>query len=96
MLTESQIVQRLSDYWSSCTQLRGQLRLLAAKYPLEVTVMRAENGTSGFKATATVIFRNLKAKALVSFVLDFKTFVSWPMSVGATGCEVDVVYGPVQ
>ncbi|KAF7978879.1 hypothetical protein HWV62_44371 [Athelia sp. TMB] len=96
ILTTRQIVQRLSDYWSSCTQLRGQLRLLAAKYPLEVTVTRAENGTSGFKATATVIFRNLKAKALVSFVLDFKTFASWPMSVGATGCEVDVVYGPVQ
>lgn len=91
-----QIVQRLSDYWSSCTQLRGQLRLLAAKFPLDVAVLPSESGTSGFQATASVIFRDMKAKALVSFVLDFETFASWPMSLGTITCEVEVSYGPVQ
>lgn len=90
------IIQRLSDYWSSCTQLRGQLRLLAVKYPLGVTVLQAQNGMSGFKVTATIVFRNVKAKALVSFILDMQTFASWPMSIGATNCEVDVIYGPIE
>ncbi|KZP12027.1 hypothetical protein FIBSPDRAFT_755571 [Athelia psychrophila] len=96
ILTTRQIVQRLSDYWSSCTQLRGQLRLLAVKYPVDITILPPNNGVSGFKATATVMVRNLKAKAVVSFVLDFATFASWPMSLHATGCEVEVIYGPIQ
>jgi len=96
-LNISKIVQRLSDYWSSCAQVRSQLKLVAVKYPLSVeTTPAAQDGTSGFKATATVIFPNIKAKAYISFILDMETFSSWPMSIGSTKCEVKVAYGPVE
>jgi kinetochore protein Spc7/SPC105 len=51
---------------------------------------------SGFNAMATIIFPNIKAKAYISFCLDSETFSSWPMLIGATKCQVEVVYGPIQ
>lgn len=96
-LSGLQIVQRLGDYWSSCAQLRSQLKLVAIKYPLSVEITPpAHDGTSGFIAVATIIFPNVKAKAFVSFILDMKTFSSWPMSIGAINCEVQVAYGPIE
>jgi hypothetical protein len=92
-----QVTERLSDYWSSCAQLRSQLKLVAIKYPLSVEITPPrQDGTSGFNAIATIIFPNIKAKALVSFILDMDTFSSWPMSIGETECEVEVSYGPIK
>jgi hypothetical protein len=77
--------------------LRSQLKLVAIKYPLSVEITpSAQDGTSGFNAVATIMFPGAKAKALVSFILDMETFSSWPMSIGATKCEVEVAYGPIE
>lgn len=92
-----QIVQLLSDYWSSCSQLRLQLKLVSAKYPLFIDILQSkQDNNTGFKATASVIFPSLQAKALLSFILDMKTISSWPRSIGSTKCEVEVAYGLIE
>lgn len=88
-----QIVQVLSDYWSSCAILRSQLKLVAIKYPLNIEILPE---TPGFKATASVVFPSHKAKALISFILDMEIFPSWPMSVASMKCEVEVEYGDIE
>ncbi|KAF9229625.1 hypothetical protein BS17DRAFT_688618 [Gyrodon lividus] len=85
-----QIVQRLGDYWSSCSQLQAQLKLMVIKYPISI-----EEESSSFSATATVLFPSVKAKALISFIFDTRNFSSWPTSVKSTRCEVKVAYGPI-
>lgn len=94
LIFDLQIVQRLSDYWSSCAQVRSQLKLVAIKYPVSIETTR--DTTPAFKATATMVFPNIKAKAYISFILDLETFSSWPMSIASTKCEAKVAYGPVE
>ncbi|RDB29117.1 hypothetical protein Hypma_015188 [Hypsizygus marmoreus] len=94
--TTRQIIHRLSDYWSSCAQLRLQLKLLTIKYPLEIEVSKGSNGEFPyFKAKVMVLFPPMKAKAFVSFVFSTKTFCYWPMAISSLGCEVEVAYGNV-
>ncbi|KAH7915151.1 Spc7 kinetochore protein-domain-containing protein [Hygrophoropsis aurantiaca] len=90
-----EIVEKLGDYWSSCAQLLSQLKLVAIKYPVSIEVIPDGGGASGFSATATLLFPEVKAKALVSFIMDVKTFSSWPMSIHGIQCNVRVAYGPV-
>ncbi|KIK98328.1 hypothetical protein PAXRUDRAFT_823971 [Paxillus rubicundulus Ve08.2h10] len=85
-----QIVQRLGDYWSSCSQLQAQLKLVAIKYPVSI-----EEKPSGFSATAIILFPSVKAKALISFIFDTPNFSSWPMLIHSTRCEIKVAYGPI-
>ncbi|KAF8898451.1 Spc7 kinetochore protein-domain-containing protein [Infundibulicybe gibba] len=87
------IVQRLSYYWSSCAQLRSQLRLLTIKYPVEIET--SASSTPSVKVTAKVIFPSPKAKAFISFLFSFETFRYWPTSIHTLGCEVKVAYGAV-
>jgi kinetochore protein Spc7/SPC105 len=87
-----QIVQNLSGYWSSCTRLRSQLRLLAVKFPVTMTVLPS----GGFKATAKVMCPQKKARAFVSFIFDEATFASWPLSIRNVGTDVEIDYGPVE
>jgi hypothetical protein len=86
-----QIVQRLGDYWSSCSQLQAQLKLVSIKFPLSI-----EETPAGFSATATILFPNLKAKALISFILDTPIFSSWPVLIQSIRCDVKVAYGPIE
>ena len=76
-----QIVQRLSDYWSSCARLRLQLKLVAVKFPLSCHILPTQNGTRAFASRVAVIFAERKAKAVVSFIFDADTFSSWPISI---------------
>jgi len=85
-----EIVQRLGDYWSSCSQLQAQLKLVSIKFPLSI-----EETPAGFSATATILFPNLKAKALISFILDTPIFSSWPVLIQSIRCDVKVAYGPI-
>ncbi|KAK7029013.1 hypothetical protein VNI00_014723 [Paramarasmius palmivorus] len=87
-----QIVHLLSDYWSSCTQLRGQLMHLSVKYPVEIEVPQS-SGRLAFKANAAVLFPAVKGKAVVSFVFDAETYSRWPASIGSLRTEVRVAYG---
>lgn len=86
-----QIVQRLGDFWSSCTQLQAQLKLVSIKFPLLV-----EETPTGLSATATIMFQSVKAKALISFILDTPVFSSWPMLIESMRCDVKVAYGPIE
>ncbi|KIJ21478.1 hypothetical protein PAXINDRAFT_159567 [Paxillus involutus ATCC 200175] len=87
---DQSIRQRLGDYWSSCSQLQAQLKLVAIKYPVSI-----EEKPSGFSATTTILFPSVKAKALISFIFDTPNFSSWPMFIHSTRCEVKVAYGPI-
>jgi hypothetical protein len=42
------------------------------------------------------MFPSKKAKALISFIFDTRTFSSWPISIQSMQCDVKVAYGPVQ
>ncbi|KAF8632568.1 hypothetical protein AX15_001778 [Amanita polypyramis BW_CC] len=96
-LTVKQIVHRLADYWSSCTQLRSQLKLLSIKYPINIEIIRPVNGEGlpSFKAHATVLFPTVKAKAIISFVFSTATFCFWPLTLDSMDCEVKVAYGSI-
>ncbi|KAG1757257.1 Spc7 kinetochore protein-domain-containing protein [Suillus lakei] len=93
-LSVRQIVERLGDYWSACSQLLAQLKLVAIKYP--VTITHGEDDESGFTATVTVMLPSKKAKASISFMFDTRTFSSWPISIQSMQCDVKVAYGPIQ
>ncbi|KAG2756515.1 hypothetical protein P692DRAFT_20852947 [Suillus brevipes Sb2] len=93
-LSVRQIVERLGDYWSACSQLLAQLKLVAIKYPIAVT--HGGDDDSGFTATVTVMFPSKKAKAFISFIFDTRTLSSWPISIQSMQCDVKVAYGPVQ
>jgi hypothetical protein len=70
---------------------------LNIKYPLSIEIVTAtEDRPSGFRAKAIVLFPNLKAKALVSFIFDADTFSAWPISINSVRCEVEVAYGPIE
>ncbi|KAF8139971.1 Spc7 kinetochore protein-domain-containing protein [Boletus edulis] len=85
-----EIVQRLGDYWSSCSQVQAQLKLVSIRFPLLI-----EETPTGFSATATIMFPSLKAKALISFILDTPVFSSWPVLIQSMRCNVRVAYGPI-
>ncbi|KAF8641136.1 hypothetical protein AX17_000778 [Amanita inopinata Kibby_2008] len=96
-LTVRQIVHRLGDYWSSCTQLRSQLKLLSIKYPVEIEIVRPTNGEGlpTCKAHTTIMYPAVKAKAILSFVFSTATFCFWPLTLDSLDCDVQVAYGPI-
>lgn len=94
-LTTPQVIHQLSDYWSSCSQLRTQLRLLTVKYPAEILPADSD-GLPGFKAKTKVIIPSKKAKAFVTFNFTPDVFPRWPLSINLLTCDVDVSYGPVE
>ncbi|KII93693.1 hypothetical protein PLICRDRAFT_131726 [Plicaturopsis crispa FD-325 SS-3] len=90
------VAQRFRDYFAAYSQLREQLRLLNLKYPTSVGALpEADDGSTGLKATATLIFPTTKSKAHVSYIFDEHTLATWPMSIAAVQAEVTVAYGPV-
>ncbi|KAG8220070.1 Spc7 kinetochore protein-domain-containing protein [Butyriboletus roseoflavus] len=86
-----QIVQCLGDYWASCSQLQAQLKLVSIKFPLLI-----KETPAGFHATAMILFPSVKAKALISFILDTPIFSSWPVFIQSMRCDVRVAYGPIE
>ncbi|KAG6814029.1 hypothetical protein H0H92_003879 [Tricholoma furcatifolium] len=94
--TTRQIMNRLSDYWSSCAQLRTQLKLLLIKFPVEIEIVKTSGAEpDAFKARVMVIFPSVKAKAFISFVFFGKAFSCWPLAITSLQCEVEVAYGKV-
>ncbi|EMD41576.1 hypothetical protein CERSUDRAFT_110126 [Gelatoporia subvermispora B] len=92
-----EIVQRLGDIWSCCTQLRSQFTFLAIKYPLSVDALeRPDAAAPDLKVTATVMFPHAQGKAFVSFILDMQTYSTWPMSISSLKTEVKVAYGHIE
>jgi kinetochore protein Spc7/SPC105 len=95
ILTAAQILQMLSGYWSCCSQLRAQLRLVSIKYPIEFLLMDVD-GMPGFKVKAKVMIPPKKAKVFVIFNFTCDVFSKWPMSVNLLASDVTVGYGPVE
>ncbi|KAF7437161.1 hypothetical protein PC9H_003997 [Pleurotus ostreatus] len=89
------VVHYLSDYWSSCTQIRSQLDLLSIKYPVTVEIPTSTD-SAGFTAKAQLLYPSLKAKVFVSFTFIPEIFASWPKAIKQLPCNVEVVYGAVQ
>nr|GAT43645.1 predicted protein [Mycena chlorophos] len=85
------IVASLSDYWSSCTQLRSQLFQLTIKYPLHIQVLQDQ----GFRARTTVMFPGVMGKAFIYFIFAPDVHGRWPMSFDYLTHEVEVVFGPL-
>ncbi|PFH50764.1 hypothetical protein AMATHDRAFT_3619 [Amanita thiersii Skay4041] len=96
-LTVQQIVHRLADYWSSCTRLRTQLKLLSIRYPVTIEIVQpsSEEGLPSFKAQVVVMFPSHRAKAVISFIFSTATFCFWPMTLDSLDCDVQVMYGPI-
>ncbi|PPQ73088.1 hypothetical protein CVT26_014738 [Gymnopilus dilepis] len=96
-LTVREIVHKLSDYWSSCAQLRSQLRLLSIKYPVEVILSPSskESPSPSFVAKSMVMFPPVQSKAFISFKFSMDTFSQWPMAIDSLDCDVEVAYGSV-
>ncbi|KAF7792468.1 hypothetical protein EIP86_003507 [Pleurotus ostreatoroseus] len=91
-----QIVQRLSDFWSSCAQIRSQLTFLKIKYPLSVKLIPVENSAPSLRVTATVLFLPLKSKANISFTFDSQTYMRWPLTITSLKTDVEVAYGSIE
>ncbi|KAI0274874.1 Spc7 kinetochore protein-domain-containing protein [Gloeopeniophorella convolvens] len=91
-----QIVESLGDFWSGCSQLRTHFTFLSIKYPITVEAQppRGDGETPGLVTTATVLLPSVKAKLLVSFLLDTDTLWEWPMTIGRVDCRVRKAYGP--
>lgn len=93
MLKCLQIIHLVADFWSSCNQIRSQLRHLAVKYPVDIEVLPS---SEGFAAKVTVLFSVQRAKALISFIFDNETLSRWPASIRSTRCDVEVEYGQLE
>ncbi|KZT06294.1 uncharacterized protein LAESUDRAFT_679813 [Laetiporus sulphureus 93-53] len=92
-----QIVEMLSDFWSSCSQLRTQFTFLAVKYPLSVEVdPKTEAGPPGLVAKATVLFPSARGKAAISFRFSEQTLSRWPLSIASLVTDVEVAYGRIE
>jgi hypothetical protein len=86
-----QVVERLNQVWSSMGQVYSQLAFLAAQWPLTLNISR-----DTLEAEVQVLFRNIKAKARFSFLLDRVVLVQWPMTLRQLRYEVRVVYGKLE
>ncbi|THH12139.1 hypothetical protein EW145_g162 [Phellinidium pouzarii] len=91
------VVETLSDFWTSCTQIRTQLRFLAIKYPLSLSSLSSQQGDefSGFKAVVSVLLHKQKTKALVAFLFSDEVLGCWPFAIQKLQCEVKIAYGKV-
>ncbi|KAI5992545.1 Spc7 kinetochore protein-domain-containing protein [Pisolithus marmoratus] len=85
------IVEFVGTYWSSCSRLQLQFRLVAIKFPITF-----RETPSGFSADVTILYPSVKAKAIVSFIFDVANFSTWPLNIQSTKHDVRVVYGRIQ
>jgi len=87
-------VEALSDFWTSCAQIRSQFTFLAIKYPLNIqaTPNSGAANPTAFKAVASILFEKQKAKATVTFVFSNDLLARWPFAIRTLNCEVNVVY----
>ena len=89
-----QILERLSDFWTSCAAIRKQINFLKINYPL--TLEHLSQGHGGLKATASLLLKKHKSKALVSFEFSEGVLRRWPFMIKGMKCDVKVAYGSVK
>ncbi|THU91653.1 hypothetical protein K435DRAFT_727026 [Dendrothele bispora CBS 962.96] len=93
-LTTRQIVHKLADYWSSCSQLCTQIRYLSLRYPIEFEFSQSSTKPfSEFRTNVPILFPSVKSKVVVSFVFNRDAFSRWPMSIKSLRYEVIVAFG---
>ncbi|EJD04390.1 uncharacterized protein FOMMEDRAFT_155520 [Fomitiporia mediterranea MF3/22] len=92
------IVEAMSDFWTSCMQIRTQLTFLGIKYPLtlEPLAPQDDDGTPiGLKAVASILIHKHKTKLLVGFMFNPEVLSSWPFSIRKLQVEVKTAYGKI-
>ncbi|KAI6146697.1 Spc7 kinetochore protein-domain-containing protein [Pisolithus tinctorius] len=85
------IVEFVGTYWSCCSRLQLQFRLVAIKFYISF-----KENPSGFSADVSILYPSVKAKAIVSFIFDVATFSTWPCHIQSMKHDVRVVYGQIQ
>ncbi|KIO03265.1 hypothetical protein M404DRAFT_146048 [Pisolithus tinctorius Marx 270] len=88
---ETEIVEFVGTYWSCCSRLQLQFRLVAIKFYISF-----KENPSGFSADVSILYPSVKAKAIVSFIFDVATFSTWPCHIQSMKHDVRVVYGQIQ
>ncbi|KAI6138630.1 Spc7 kinetochore protein-domain-containing protein, partial [Pisolithus tinctorius] len=85
------IVEFVGTYWSCCSRLQLQFRLVAIKF-----YTTFKENPSGFSADVSILYPSVKAKAIVSFIFDVATFSTWPCHIQSMKHDVRIVYGQIQ
>lgn len=85
------IVEFVGTYWSCCSRLQLQFRLVAIKFYITF-----KENPSGFSVDVSILYPSVKAKAIVSFIFDVATFSTWPCHIQSMKHDVRVIYGQIQ
>ncbi|KAI5993840.1 hypothetical protein EDC04DRAFT_2872627 [Pisolithus marmoratus] len=91
LVNRPEIIKFVSMYWSSCSRLQFQFRLVAIKLPITFREI-----PSGFSANIMILYPSVKAKAIVSFIFDIAKFSTWLLNTQSMKHDIRVVYGPIQ
>ena len=86
-----QYVQRVGHLWTAAQRLRGEMRLLALRYPVTF-----EESTSSAKAILAVVFQSIKSKVDLSFDLTPELLARWPAALANVPVSAKTVYGPAE
>ncbi|KIJ45653.1 hypothetical protein M422DRAFT_166538 [Sphaerobolus stellatus SS14] len=90
------IIQRLTDFWASYTQLRWQLKFIFVRFP--TTCRLLPEGSSideaeGIEVAVTLLLQQKTSKVFVQFQLDDGILGYWPTSLDSLRYDVSVAYG---
>ncbi|KAL5495664.1 hypothetical protein ACEPAI_1127 [Sanghuangporus weigelae] len=88
------VLEALSDFWTSCAQIRTQFVFLGIKYPLKLELVEAD-GTTNLRVVASMLFSKRTTKVLVAFVFMPEVLAGWPFVIRKLQCEVKTVYGTI-
>ncbi|KAL5518577.1 hypothetical protein ACEPAH_260 [Sanghuangporus vaninii] len=88
------VLEALSDFWTSCSQIRTQFVFLGIKYPLKLELAEVD-GTTNLRVVASILFSKRTTKVLVAFVFTPEVLAGWPFAIRKLQCEVRTVYGTI-
>jgi len=90
------VIQRLSDFWASYSQLRWQLKFLLVRYPVTCALLppgASVDEAEGIEVAVTLLLQKKSSKVLVRFYLDDDVIGRWPGSLESLTYDVSVAYG---
>ena len=91
-----QVVEELSDFWTSCSQIRTQITFLGIKYPLKLELIESNCPATGLTVTASILSRKRRAKMLVALIFSPEVLARWPFEIKKLQCEVKTTYGKIE
>lgn len=91
-----QVLEAMSDFWTSCAQIRTQFVFLGIKYPIKLEVRQAADGSMTLRAVASMLFPKRATRMLVAFLFTPEVLGNWPFAIRELQCEVKAVYGTIE